>query len=209
MTTITQPRYAPTSAMRRPVSPAQQLSSVHLRPVAPVRAVQPTTAKLRSIFTTRTITVLVLAFAAIFVGRLFLSVGIDANAYAIAAKAKESQNLSRDAQFIQEQLNVLDSPQHLSSVAAKLGMISNTRPAYLRISDGKVWGNPHVAATGRIDRTNIANALESTVVSDTTRKGVASVEKTSDAQQSVKQTVAATPTKPATQAGGIPAPNTH
>jgi len=110
-------------------------------------------------------------------GRLVLSVAIDANAYAIAAKAQESQNLGRDAQLIGEQLNVLNSPQHLSLLLAQgLGMISNARPAYLRISDGKVWGNPFVAGQGSIDRTTIANSLESALIPKSTTRGVASVE---------------------------------
>lgn len=132
-----------------------------------------------------------------------MTVAIDSNAYAIAAKAKESQNLGRDAQLIGEQLNVLNSPQHLSTVAHNLGMISNSRPAYLRLSDGKVWGDPNVVQRGSIDQINIANSLEATLIPASTARGVASIDQVSVRADSVKTTTTVTSTS------GIPAPNTH
>jgi hypothetical protein len=162
-----------------------------------------TTAKVRAIFTARNVTVIVVSIVLLVVARLVLSVAIDANAYAIAAQAKESQNLGRDAQMIQEQLNVLNSPQHLSTVAHGLGMITNSRPAYLRISDGKVWGNPNVVGRGSIDRTDIANSLASSLIPKSTARGVASVEKVTVGADSVKTSTTVSSTS------GIPAPNTH
>jgi len=175
------------------------------RPVSPVYAVpaMSTAAKIRAIFSGRNVTIIVVSIVLLVVGRLVLSVAIDANAYAIAAQAKESQNLGRDAQMIQEQLNVLNSPQHLSTVAHGLGMISNSNPAYLRISDGKVWGNPNVVGGGSIDRTNVANALASTLIPQSTSRGVASVEKVTVGADAVKKSTNVSSTS------GIPAPNTH
>jgi hypothetical protein len=179
--------------------------ATRLRPVSPVRAVPTltTAAKIRAIFSGRNVTIIVVSFVLLIVGRLVLSVAIDSNAYAIAAKAQESQNLGRDAQLIGEQLNVLNSPQHLSNVAQDLGMISNSRPAYLRISDGKVWGNPFVVERGLIDQTNIANALQSALIPTSTSRGVASVDRVSVEADSVKTTTTVTSTT------GIPAPDTH
>jgi hypothetical protein len=186
-----------TSAMPQP--------TLRPRAVSPVRAVPSlsTAAKIRAIFTARNVTVIVVSIVLLVVGRLVLSVAIDANAYAIAAKAKESQNLGRDAQMIEEQLNVLNSPQHLSTVAHGLGMISNSNPAYLRISDGKVWGDPNVVGGSSIDRTNVANALASTLIPKSTSRGVASVEKVTVGADSVKKSTNVSSTS------GIPAPNTH
>ncbi len=205
MTMLTQPAYSPHYAVRRPIEPGSRHATPHLRPVSPVRAlpVPTTAAKIRSIFSGRNVTIIVMSFVLLTVGRLVLSVAIDANAYAIAAKAHESQDLGRDAQLIGEQLNVLNSPQHLSSVAQSLGMISNARPAYLRISDGKVWGNPYVAGQESLDRTDIANSLESTLIPKSTAQGVASVERVSPQADSVKTRTTVTSTT------GIPAPNTH
>jgi len=205
MSTMTRPAYEAQYSVRRPMASAFTPTAPRLRPVSPVRALptMTTAAKVRAVFSRRNVTIIVVSFVLLIVGRLVLSVAIDANAYAIAAKAQESQNLGRDAQLIGEQLNVLNSPQHLSSVAQGLGMISNARPAYLRISDGKVWGNPFVAGQGSIDRTTIANSLESALIPKSTTRGVASVEGVSGGADSVKTTT------PATSTSGIPAPNTH
>ena len=217
MTTMIDPGYASTHAPRRPENLAagysipalRPVSSVRpvftVRPVPPVRSLSlaPTTQRARAIFTLRNITIVLVAFAAIFVGRLFISVVTDANAYSIAAKAKQSQNLTRDAQFIQEQLDVMNSPQHLSTAAQKLGMISNSRPAYLRISDGRVWGNPLVVSPLAVDNVTIANALETTIMTSDSHSGVASLEKTASGGESGKRVSVVVPTS------GIPAPNTH
>jgi hypothetical protein len=205
MSTMTHPIYTAPYATRRPMTSAMPHHTPRPLPVSPVRAVPAisTAAKIRAIFTARNVTVIVVSIVLLVVGRLLLSVAIDANAYAIAAKAKESQNLGRDAQMIEEQLNVLNSPQHLSTVAHGLGMISNSNPAYLRISDGKVWGNPNVVGGGSIDRTNVANALASTLIPKSTSRGVASVEKVTVGADSVKKSTNVSSTS------GIPAPNTH
>lgn len=207
MSTITQTRYPSAPAMRRPgvgyvpVGPA-------VRRVAPMRPVPVATAprvQIRAIFTLRNIAIVLVAFAAIFVGRLMISVATDANAYAIAEQTRVSQNLALDAQFIQEQLNVLNSPQNLSTVAQKLGMISNSSPAYLRMSDGKKWGNGQVGARGVIDRTSIANSLVATLTPSTQPQGVAEPETPKRGAESGQQVVIVTEST----ATAIPAPNTH
>lgn len=205
MSTMTHPVYTAPYATRRPMTSAMPQPTLRPRAVSPVRAVPSlsTAAKIRAIFTARNVTVIVVSIVLLVVGRLVLSVAIDANAYAIAAKAKESQNLGRDAQMIEEQLNVLNSPQHLSTVAHGLGMISNSNPAYLRISDGKVWGDPNVVGGSSIDRTNVANALASTLIPKSTSRGVASVEGVTVGADSVKKSTNVSSTS------GIPAPNTH
>lgn len=213
MTTTVQPIYNRTTTVRRPAPPHRD-SVPYLRPVPPVRALPTVTtaSKLRLIFTARNITVVLLSFVMIFVGRLLITVATDANAYAISAKAIESQNLTRDAEFLQEQLNVLNSPQYLSTLAQKMGMVSNSQPAYLRISDGKVWGNPQVSVFGTIDRTNIANALEDAILSTAVGQGVASSNKTEGGAESAQKPVKVTTTNTTastTESTTIPAPNTH
>lgn len=209
MTTITQrpytPVHAPRSSPQRPGGSAVGHSVPRVRPVSPVRAVPASSsrARLGAIVTWRNIAIVVLAVVALSALRLVISVGNDATAYTISEKTRESVNLARDAEFIQEQLNVLNSPQYLSETARALGMISNSRPAYLRISDGKVWGNPRVAGGGSIDRTSIANALKSTLISSSTAQGVAS-----ETNESAKaDSESASTTEVATT--GIPAPDTH
>ncbi len=186
-----------------------------LRPATatPLRAVE-RTGRIRALATRRNKTVIAVAFLVIMIGRLFISVGIDANAYEIAGLAKESKNLSRDAAFIQEQLDVLNSPQHLSDVAQGLGMIANPRPAYLRISDGRHWGSAQVGFGGSIDRTQIANDLIDSLGVDAALSGVASTNSDTATAESKGSSLTTTGTTESTASGsagptGIPAPNTH
>jgi hypothetical protein len=206
MSTATYPM--PTRAVpveRTPQGPIR--ATPHLYPVPTPRptAVAPQSGHLRALVTARNITIILVAFIAIFVGRLLISVATDANAYAIAEKSQLSQNLTRDAQFLQEQLNVLNSPQNLSAVASQLGMISNSNPAYLRISDGKMWGNPQVVTSGLDDRTKVANVLLSTLLPTPSEQGVATDAPPARGAESEKQTGVGADSASST----IPAPNTH
>ena len=207
MSTITPTRYPSAPAMNRP-GLAYAPTEPYVRRVAPLRPAPVAAAprpRIRAIFTLRNITIVLVAFAAIFVGRLMISVATDANAYAIAEQTRVSQNLALDAQFIQEQLNVLNSPQNLSTVAQKMGMISNPSPAFLRISDGKKWGNGQVGARGVIDRTSIANALVGTLSPTANTQGVAEPEAPRGGAESGQQVIVVTESTTT----AIPAPNTH
>jgi hypothetical protein len=194
------------ATIQRPIQVSPR-STAHLYPVPPARptAVAPQSGRIRALVTARNITIIIVAFVAIFVGRLLISVATDANAYAIAEKAQLSQSLTRDAQFLQEQLNVLNSPQNLSAAATQLGMISNSNPAYLRISDGKMWGNPQVGTSVLDDRATIANVLLSTLLPSESEQGVATDVSTSRGAESGQQTGADAGASSST----IPAPNTH
>ena len=206
MSTATYPMPTRPATVQRPEQGPLR-TTTHLYPVPPARptAVAPQPGRVRALVTARNITIIIVAFIAIFVGRLLISVATDANAYAIAEKSQLSQNLTRDAQFLQEQLNVLNSPQNLSAAATQLGMISNSNPAYLRISDGKMWGNPQVGTSGLDDRTTIANVLLTTLLPDQSEQGVATDSKPSRGAESGVQTGVGASLGSST----IPAPNTH
>jgi hypothetical protein len=197
-------RTATVGSAVRAVRPA---SGATLRPVEGQRRVG-------AIVTRKNAVIIAVAFVLIMLGRLFISVGIDANAYQIAGLAKSEQYLQRDANFIQEQLDVLDSPQNLSDVAQGLGMIANPRPAYLRISDGRKWGRADVGFGGHIDHTRIANQLISTLGVDSTLTGVATNKNAQSPANSKSSTtasssVSSTTTSSTTPSSGIPVPNTH
>lgn len=149
----------------------------------------------------RTVTILVAAFVAIIVARLFITVAIESSQYEIAALSQQNTNLGRDAQFLSEQLNVLDSPQNVAAMAVKLGMVSNSRPTYIRLSDGKVWGSGKPAKGGSHNVGRIANDLIGAYGETPSLAGVATTTVTSSATESVSETSSAT--------GGIPAPSTH
>jgi hypothetical protein len=83
----------------------------------------------------------------IVVAQLLLSIGVSQGAYQLSALQTQQTQLQRSYQAASEDLNRLTSPQNLAANANALGMVSNSNPAYLRLSDGAVLGAP-VAATG-------------------------------------------------------------
>ncbi len=82
----------------------------------------------------------------ILIAQLLLSIVVSNGAYQITSLQQVKNELSRDEQALTEQLQVLESPQHLAANAQALGMVTNSSTAYLRLSDGAVIGQP-VAAT--------------------------------------------------------------
>ncbi|MGY4856661.1 hypothetical protein [Cryobacterium sp. AP23] len=84
---------------------------------------------------------------AVVVAQLLLSVGISQGAYEISALRASQVELGRTADSVSEDLIRVSSPQSLAANAEALGMVSNSTPAYLRLSDGAVLGAP-ASATG-------------------------------------------------------------
>jgi hypothetical protein len=83
----------------------------------------------------------------IVVAQLLLSIGVSQGAYQLSSLQTQQTQLQRSYQAASEDLNRLTSPQNLAANANALGMVSNSNPAYLRLSDGAVLGAP-LAATG-------------------------------------------------------------
>lgn len=82
---------------------------------------------------------------AILVAQLLLSIVVSEGAYQIAGLQQEQRELTRDQQVLSEELQVLESPQHLAANAEALGMVTNSGTAYLRLADGAVLGAPVAA----------------------------------------------------------------
>ncbi len=87
----------------------------------------------------------VAAMSAIVVAQLLLSVGISQSAYEIETLQDRQVELGRTAESVGEELVRASSPQSLAANAAALGMVSNSNPVYLRLSDGAVLGAPQQA----------------------------------------------------------------
>jgi hypothetical protein len=87
---------------------------------------------------------------AILVAQLLLSILVSDGAYQITALQQEQKELSRDQQVLTEELQVLESPQHLAENAVQLGMVASAGTAYLRLSDGAILGKavPASASSG-------------------------------------------------------------
>ncbi|MGD8166927.1 hypothetical protein ACEXOS_006855 [Herbiconiux sp. P16] len=91
--------------------------------------------------------VVVTGVLAIVVTQLLLSIGLSDGAYEISSLQSQQKELDRSNQVLSEQFDKLSSPQNLAASAESLGMVTNSAPVYLRLSDGAVLGSP-VAATG-------------------------------------------------------------
>ncbi|MEL4318616.1 hypothetical protein WJX64_06370 [Leifsonia sp. YIM 134122] len=160
--------------------------------------------------------------AAIFIAKLLLSVALSQGAYESSHAESELKHLQQNAQAVGEDLDRVKSPQYLAENAAALGMVTNAHPAYLRLSDGAVLGQPQAAdsTTG-----GAGNAVPNSLLSDVplvtdpapvaaepAAKPAAKTQKTTDAAATAG---AAGTTEAATAAGagvgpaGIPTPVTH
>jgi hypothetical protein len=112
----------------------------HIQIVAPSKHARP-----RVIYALSAVT----CVGAIIVAQLLLSVGISQGAYEISALRASQVELGRTADSVGEDLIRVSSPQSLAANAEALGMVSNSTPAYLRLSDGAVLGAPTSAAGGQ------------------------------------------------------------
>ncbi|TFC79719.1 hypothetical protein E3T23_10745 [Cryobacterium cheniae] len=84
--------------------------------------------------------------AAIVLAQLLLSVGISQSAYEVSRLQASQVELGRTAESVTEDLVRVSSPQSLAANAEALGMVSNSNPVYLRLSDGAVLGAPASAS---------------------------------------------------------------
>ncbi len=82
----------------------------------------------------------------IIIAQLLLSVALASGAYEIASLKQSNKELARTYQTVNQDLDRLSSPQNLSANAEALGMVTNSTPVYLRLSDGAVLGSPEPAS---------------------------------------------------------------
>ena len=100
------------------------------------------------------VAVVIALLSAGLVGLIFMSTMLQAQAFTIAELNKEATSLETTQQSLTHDLERRQSPQGLASTAVNIGMVPNTNPVFLRLSDGKVIGKPEPAAAG----TNVLRA---------------------------------------------------
>ncbi|QHC58407.1 hypothetical protein [Rathayibacter sp. VKM Ac-2760] len=100
---------------------------------------------------------------AIIVIQLLVSVGLSEGAYQIATLQGEQKTLTRGNAEKQDVVDTLSSPQNLATAAQGLGMVANTAPVYLRLSDGAVLGDPASAASSEVG-TSAASAVPNALI---------------------------------------------
>lgn len=135
---------------------------------------------------------------AIIVVQLLVSVGLSQGAYQISALQTEQRTLSRSNDEKQDAVDTLSSPQNLANAARGLGMVANTAPVYLRLSDGAVLGDPASAAASEVGG-SVAAPLVPNALVPTLQPGAAAASASSPAPGG-----AAVPLQ-----GELPAPITH
>lgn len=128
---------SPGSAPGTPRTPGADQPERHLRPVLEPTGRRAPRAK-RSPLAGALIAVAVVL--AIFATQLGLSIAISQGAYESRALEVEQRDLGRVERVLAQNVDKLASPQNLAENAAALGMVQNTRPATLRLSDGAVLG---------------------------------------------------------------------
>ena len=152
-------------------------------------------------------TLCVLASAVILGLQLMLSILSQQDAYELNRLSGQQRDLNRVSRVLEQSVEALNSPQNLAENAVSLGMVQNAQPAYLRLSDGTMIGDPKVA-TATPQTNTVANAMLSQVpvideagLTHSREAQLAAVNPAAD------QGVATN--APIEWEGELPAPNTH
>ncbi len=93
------------------------------------------------------VVLVVLLLAGGVAGLLAFNTTMQQNAFTATALQHRADALAARQQSLAMDLERLRDPQHLAARAKKIGMVPPPTPAFVRLSDGKVLGQP-VAATG-------------------------------------------------------------
>jgi hypothetical protein len=91
------------------------------------------------------VSALIIGFLAIALANLLMTVATSTGVYQVANLKATKQKLALDTQILGQQVTSLSSNQNLSNAAAVLGMVSNSTPVFLNVSQQKVFGTPSAA----------------------------------------------------------------
>lgn len=89
--------------------------------------------------------------------QLGLSIAVSEGAYEARALQLELRDLTRVERVLSQNTAKLSSPQNLADNAAQLGMVQNSTPATLRLSDGAVLGAVS-GPTAEVSSNSVPNA---------------------------------------------------
>lgn len=104
----------------------------------------------RAPFVTLVTLLLVLGVA----GLLYFNTNMQTASFKATAMEERATVLDAKEQALQMRLAVLRDPQRVAEEAQRLGMVPPASPAFIRLSDGKVLGQPQPASS--VDRVRIA-----------------------------------------------------
>lgn len=190
---------AQTAAVRQAYpapSPGRPDARPQLQPVPPARARQ----RLSRFGFAMTSVVMLLV---VLLAQLGLSIAVSGGAYEARALQTELKDLTRVERVLAQNTDRLASPQNLAENAAQLGMVQNSTPATIRLSDGAVLGTV-AGATAAVEPNLVPNsALDGLPVVDAS--GLL-VDRNSEQAEPAPQP---TPQAPVAWDGALPAPQTH
>lgn len=146
--------------------------------------------------------------AVIVIAQLLLSIAVAQGAYEIDGYQVRQAALAREEQKLSEDLDRVQSPQYLAMNAEALGMVPNTSPVYLRLSDSAVLGEPTPAHGGAAASAPLVpNALLDGVppVTEQAAEQTANGGASADAQAAAPEAPPVVPPP----SDGLPTPATH
>lgn len=116
--------------------------------------------------------ILVTGFVAVSILHLLLTILTSQSVYELADLKREKRELETTSQILSEEVSSLASNQNLLNTASRLGMVENTNPVFLRLTDQAVLGQPLPAPIASAQSTNlVANSamiIESTQINQVT-----------------------------------------
>lgn len=93
--------------------------------------------------------VLVVALMAVgLVGLLLINTSMQRKAFELTDLRERAANLEKREQALKLDVERLSSPDRIAAEAGRLGMVPNASPAFLRLEDGEVVGQPRPAMPG-------------------------------------------------------------
>lgn len=82
------------------------------------------------------------------VGLIVMSTVLQAQSFEAEKLNRQAAELDTQQQLLSREVDRLQSPANAARRAIAFGMVPNTNPAFLRLSDGKVLGKPEAAKPG-------------------------------------------------------------
>jgi len=82
------------------------------------------------------------------VGLIVMSTVLQAQSFEAQRLNRQAAELETQQQLLSREVDKLQSPANVARRAIAYGMVPNTNPAFLRLSDGKVLGKPEAAKPG-------------------------------------------------------------
>lgn len=120
------------------------------------------------------------------VAQILISISLQSGAYEIAGLQREVKELGRTYQSATQDINRMTSPQNVAHGAEELGMVGNSNPVYLRLSDYGVTG---VASPANSSATLVtgANLVPNAMLDDVIAEREAAARAAADAAQRATQ----------------------